>query len=410
MNDHSHSENSGRVQRLKRRSLLTGAAVGLGGVASAMFLGRGLAQTPSATPGSGSATPSPATPTPNPAYLASPPVEPLQRQILGSSPYLFQAPVDNLRGLLTPNRVHFVRNHYNTPQVDAKTWKLEVQGAVSKPLTLDLTQLQAMPSRTVTAFLECSGNGRAFFQPKTTGAPWTNGGVSVAEWTGVQLSHVLGLAGISPQAVDILSEGSDSGRVFRAIPKVKAMDPDTILAYAQNGEALTYDNGYPVRLLCPGWGGINSIKWIAKITVFDHVFQGFYNDRYYVYETPGLPKTPVQALGVKSFITGPASEASLPAGQPVTVTGFAYSGLGSISKVEVSVDNGQSYQDAQILEPVLRWAWVRWQYVWDKPPSGKATIKSRATDSAGNVQPETVAWNRYGYGNNAIQSRTIQVG
>jgi DMSO/TMAO reductase YedYZ molybdopterin-dependent catalytic subunit len=321
MGDWTRWDGHSQIRRLRRRSLLAGAAATLGGLASAAFFGQGSAQTPSPSPTPGGAGPPPATPTPNPAYLASPPVDQLQRQILATSPFLFQAPVDNLDGLITPNRVHFVRNHYNTPQLDAKTWKLEVQGAVSKPLTLNLAQLQAMPSRTVVAFIECSGNGRAFFQPKTTGAPWTNGGVSVAEWTGVQLSHLLDLAGIVSNAVDILSEGSDSGRVFRAIPKVKAMDPDTILAYAQNGEALTYDNGYPVRLLSPGWGGINSIKWIAKITVFDHVFEGFYNDRYYVCETPGLPKTPVQALGVKSFITKPVSGASVPAGQAVTISG-----------------------------------------------------------------------------------------
>lgn len=294
--------------------------------------------------------------------------------------------------------------------VDAATWKLEIAGSVKSPMTLTLNDLKAMPSKVLTAFIECSGNGRAFFNPKATGAAWTNGGISVAEWTDVPLVTVLDKAGLSDKTVDIVAEGGDSGKVIRGIPKAKALDPDTILAYGQNGEALTHDNGYPVRLVVPGWGGINSIKWIAKITAVDQPFVGFYNNRYYVYETPGLPKTPVQALGVKSFIARPTADTPVPANTAVMINGFAWSSLGEITKVEVSTDGGQSWHDAELLQPILRWAWVRWQYAWNTPAPGTVTLKSRATDKAGNVQPATVAWNRYGYGNNAIQSVSVRIG
>lgn len=360
--------------------------------------------TPTSTSGSGNAS---GTPAPG---LQSPPSVPLQRQILkAEGPKLWQAPVNDQVGIITPNSVHFVRNHFDTPMLDAAQWKLEIGGLVQKPYSLTLDELKAMPGKVLTCFIECSGNGRAFFTPKTTGAGWTNGGISVAEWTGVPLKTLLEQADLTDAAVNIVAEGGDSGRVYRALPRAKALDPDTIVAYGQNGEPLTYDNGYPVRLVTPGWGGINSIKWLDKLTAVGADFVGFYNNRYYVYETPGLPKTPVQALSVKSFITSPAKDGQLKAGAPATIRGFAYSGLGQITKVEVSVDGGQSWQPAQLLEPNLRWAWVRWQFSWQSPSAGNVALQSRATDQAGNVQPATVAWNRYGYGYNAIQSVNVTV-
>lgn len=393
--------------RVGRRTLLAGAAAGLGGLAGGMVLSRGAAQGgPGAQPSPGAPSPSP---TPDPRLVQSQPVQDLARTIYNNNPFLFGAPVDQLEGLITPNRVHFVRNHYDSPTVDAGAWQLRVEGAVASPLTLTLADLKAMPSRTVTCFIECSGNSRGQFQPRAAGTQWANDAISVAQWTGVPLADLLTLAGVAAATVDVVAEGGDSGKVYSAIPWEKALDPDTIVAYAQNGEALNRENGYPVRLVAPGWGGIRSIKWLARIEAVAQRFVGFYNDRYYVYETPGLPKTPVQALGVKSFITRPAADATLPAGRPATIAGVAYSGLGAIARVEVSVDGGQSWADAALLEPVLRWAWVRWQFRWGAPVAGSATLRSRATDTAGNLQPETVAWNRYGYGNNAIQSRAVTV-
>ncbi len=398
-----------RLPRVSRRRVLLGLAAGAVSIAAGDLAARAPdALAADATPG---ASPSPAASPVPPSDLSSPPSVPLQRQVLkAENPKLLQAPVNDLQGIITPNSVHFVRNHFDTPIVDAAQWKLEIAGTVKNSISLTLDALKAMPSKVLTSFIECSGNGRAFFSPKATGAAWTNGGISVAEWTGVPLAAVLEKAGLSENTVDIVAEGGDSGRVFRAIPKAKALDPDTILAYGQNGEALSHDNGYPVRLVVPGWGGINSIKWIAKITAVDQPFEGFYNNRYYVYETPGLPKTPVQALGVKSFIARPAKDSLVPASSPAVISGFAWSGLGEIAKVEVSTDGGQSWHDAELLQPVLRWAWVRWQYAWNTPAPGNATLQSRATDKAGNVQPASVAWNRYGYGNNAIQAVSVRIG
>ena len=376
---------------LPRRALLSGA-LALGGAAGAGALARTRAQ-----------------PQPPPGATDSPPTQALQRRVLSTDPLIAEAPVEDLTGLLVPNRVHFIRTHYGVPEVDAATWTLSVEGAVRQPLQLTLAELQALPSRTLTCFIECSGNSRGQFQPPASGSRWGNGGVSVAEWTGVPLSTVLEAAGASDRAVDVLAEGADGGRVYSAIPVQKALDPDTLVAYAQNGEWLTRENGYPVRLVVPGWGGIRSIKWLTKLTVTDEPWEGYYNNRVYVYETPGLPKTPVQAMGVKSFITRPRAGAELSAGGPVTIQGFAYSGVGQITRVEVSIDGGE-WRAARLLEPVLRWAWVRWQYVWENPTAGEVRLRSRSTDQDGNVQPETVAWNRYGYGNNSIQTVTVRVG
>jgi sulfite oxidase len=375
--------------RIGRRKMLTGLA--LGGVAGLSLLGKGVAQTPS--PGG---TP------------AAPGGDEFRKQ-LNASPLLLETRVERLTGVITPNNAHFVRSHNMIPTIDAKAWRLNIVGAVKNPRTYTLDDLKKMPRAVVTCFIECSGNSRSFFQPKATGAQWVNGAISVAEWAGVRLATLLEDAGLKPEAVDIVSIGGDSGQVYHAIPRAKALDPDTIVAYSQNGSPLTRENGYPVRLVVPGWTGISHTKWLIQIEAVDHPFVGFYNNRYYVFETPGLPKTPVQAAGVKSFITQPTPNAQLPAGQPVTITGFAYSGQSPIKQVEISIDGGETYVAAEMVSPVQKWAWVRWQYSWTPQERGMADLRSRATDQAGNVQPVAVPWNRYGYGYNAIQSVKVQV-
>ncbi len=380
--------------RFGRRRLL-GSAAALGGAA-------GLGSWAGAA-----AQPSPATP-PEPDLTQSVPVQELKRRVFSAAPLLLEAPVNDLQGIITPNRVHFVRSHYNTPMLDADTWSLSVEGAVSRPMRLSLADLTSMPATILTAFIECSGNSRGNFQPRPQGTGWSNGAISVAEWTGVSLARVLQIAGAAADTNVIAAEGLDSGKVYTGIPYEKALDPDTIIAYAQNGEALNRENGYPVRLIVPGWGGIKSIKWLGRIEVVRGPFASYYGDRTYVYETPGLPKTPVQAVGVKSFITRPAADAELLAGRPAAIAGYAYSGHGTITRVEVSVDGGP-WREARLLPPALRWAWVRWQFDWEAPAGGEAVLRSRATDDRGNVQPETVAWNRYGYGYNAIQQTKVKV-
>ena len=399
-----------RQPRPNRRALL-GAAAGLGGVLGGAYMA-----------GAGPARVQAAEATPTPAATAAPgspealgidssaPAVALKRHILKpDAPPLYEAPVYTQPGIITPTDVHFVRDHFETPVIDAAKWSMRVEGTVAHPLTLTLADLQAMPQHTVTCFIECSGNGRKFFSPKATGAGWENGGISVSEWTGVPLSTILQQAGLAANAVDIVAEGGDTGKVIRAIPKAKALDPDTIVAFAQNGGPLTRHNGYPVRLIVPGWGGICFIKWLARLEAVDHTFVGFYNDRYYVYETPGLPKKPVQALGVKSFLTSPRETTPVVAGKTATIVGFAYSGLGQITKVDVSLDEGKTWQAATLDTPILRWAWVRWRLPWPSPAAGAVSIQSRATDQAGNVQPTEVAWNRYGYGYNAIQTVKVTV-
>lgn len=382
------------ARRVGRRALLLGG-IGLSGAALAS---RAAAQVPASGQGQQPA-----------AGAESAPTQALQRRVYGTMPLLAGAPVNELEGIITPNRVHFVRNHFNVPQIDAATWTLTVTGAVRASRTFTLAELKALPNRSLVCYIECSGNSRGFFRPQASGTQWGNDAISVAEWTGVPLRDLLELVGLSERAVDIVAEGADAGRVYRAIPREKALDPDTLVAYLQNGETLTRENGYPVRLVVPGWGGISSVKWLTRIEAHETPFLGYYNNRTYVYETPGLPKRPVQALGVKSIITHPADGGTVPAGRPLVVQGYAWSGWAQITRVEVSVSGGP-WQEAQLLDPVLRWAWVRWRLELPAPAPGTLALRSRATDAGGNVQPETVAWNRYGYGNNAIQTVTVQVG
>ena len=176
------------------------------------------------------------------------------------------------RGYLTPASLFYIRNHGPTPIIDARTWQLSVEGpGVEKPLSLSYDELLRLPSVTVTRFIECAGNGRIFFQEYqgkvAKGRPWRYGSYAVAEWTGVALHEILERAHIKPSAVDVMPTGLDAAAVERPMPVSKAMQPDTIVAYAMNGDLLPPDHGFPARVVVPGWVGINSIKWVGKIFV-----------------------------------------------------------------------------------------------------------------------------------------------
>jgi len=327
------------------------------------------------------------------------------------TPPLAESPLDQIDGLVTPNYLHFVRNHYNGfPTIDQGTWKLTVSGVVARPLELSLTELRGLPTKTLTMVLECAGNTRGRFVPVTEGTQWGNGAASVAEYTGVPVADVMKLAGIKESAVDLVFASLDSGKVTRGLNKQKALDPDTMLVWAMNGEPLPIEHGFPIRVIVPGWIGVAHIKWLGSIEALDKPYDGFYNTRQYVYLKQGQESggTPMTTLPIKSVLARPRPGTEVPVG-PTTLSGFAWSGGEKITKVEVSTDGGATYKDARIEEPVLRWSWVRWQFTVDAPP-GTLSVATRATDAAGNVQPRTVEWNRFGYGYNAIQSWQLGVG
>jgi len=336
------------------------------------------------------------------------------------TPPLAESPLDQIDGLVTLNYLHFVRNHYNgfptidqgtwKLTIDQGTWKLKVSGVVARPLELSLTELRGLPTKTLTMVLECAGNTRGRFVPVTEGTQWGNGAASVAEYTGVAVADVMKLAGIKESAVDLVFASLDSGKVTRGLNKQKALDSDTMLVWAMNGEPLPIEHGFPIRVIVPGWIGVAHIKWLGSIEALDKPYDGFYNTRQYVYLKQGQESggTPMTTLPVKSVLARPKPGSMIPPGR-TTLAGFAWSGMEKIQKVEVSTDGGATYNDARLEDPVLRWSWVRWQFTVDAPP-GTLSVATRATDAAGNVQPRTVEWSRFGYGYNAIQSWQLGVG
>src|SRR5688572_3114783 len=245
-------------------------------------------------------------------------------------------PLDLVDGLIVPTSVFFVRSNYTVPSLERANWRLRVHGLVERPLELTFADLTAMPQRTLTAFLECSGNSRTRFDPPAEGTPWLDDAIGNAVWEGVPLGHVLDLAGVKPSVVQVVSQGADDPVMQRGLPLRAALDPDTLLVWKMNGEDLLPAHGSPVRLIVPGWGGIASTKWLIGLELIDHRFDGFWNAENYVLIAPdGTETGRVEEMPVKSVIVRPAAGNQVDAGL-VTVEGFAWSGRGGISRVEVS--------------------------------------------------------------------------
>ena len=317
-------------------------------------------------------------------------------------------PLDLVDDLLVPNSLFFVRSNYLVPRIDAASWRLHVGGLVARPLALSLADLRALPQRTLVAFLECSGNSRTRFLPVAEGTTWQNDAVGNAEWQGVPLAAVLDLAGFRPEAVDVVCQGGDDLAMRRGLPLRAALDPDTLLVWRMNGEDLPVAHGGPVRLLVPGWGGIASTKWLVGLELIDRPFDGFWNAVQYVLYAPSDEALGrVEEMPVKSVIARPGPDARLVSGE-VLVSGYAWSGHGAIEQVDVSVDGGATYAAAEIIDEAGPRSWVRFAYRWQARP-GPARLRARATDRAGQTQPETVPWNAKGYLMNAIHEVPVVV-
>jgi len=301
-------------------------------------------------------------------------------------------------GRLVPAERFFVRNHTRTPLIDARTWRLGVDGpGVRRPLSLSLRDLERLPSRGITAAIECAGNGRSFFGTQqgtpAAGTPWRLGAIGVARWRGVPLGEVLERAGLLRGAVDVLpwglddpyvTGGVDYGRVRRPLPLGKALD-DVLLAYEMNGHDLPPDHGHPVRLVVPGWVGIASIKWVGRLEVSDRALQTAWNTKWY----PGLGVQPVKSAFELPW------DAALPAGR-TRLEGRSWSGAAPIRRVEVSTDGGATWRGAELRGSSRPYQWVRWELPWTARP-GRHELLARATDRAGQTQPQTVPFNENGY-------------
>jgi DMSO/TMAO reductase YedYZ molybdopterin-dependent catalytic subunit len=322
----------------------------------------------------------------------------LQRRYITEAPENSETPLAALRSWVTPNRLFFVRNHWGVPEIDIAAWRLTIGGCVQRPIEWAYDDLAALPERTVFATVECAGNGRSFLQQHAHGVQWGAGAVGHAEWSGVPLCEVLEQAGLRPEAIEVLFEGADRGseadhpepmQFARSLPRAKALDPDTLLALRMNGEPLEAIHGAPVRLLVPGWYGVASVKWLRRIEVLDRTFAGYFQSTKYTVrrDTPDGPQPVIVGpMALKSEIIRPAAGEALGLGGN-RIFGVAWAGEDDVQQVEVSVEGGRSWQQAELVGPQTRYSWTMWEYLWEASAPGEYELLARATSSRGAVQP-----------------------
>lgn len=388
---------SSASSRVTRRKLLAGTAIATGGLGLALTTRVG-AQTPTPPPAPTS-TAVPQAP-PDPTKVQGLPVSPvghrspfvkLERTFAqnptNTATWSF-TPLQDLWGTITPADLHFERHHAGVPIIDPSEHRLIVHGLVERPMEYTMADLQRFPSVTRTYFVECSGNSLAGWgQTKPTDtAQNIHGLVSNSEWTGVPVATILREVGVKPEAKWALAEGADAAVMTRSIPIEKLMD-DALLAYAQNGEPLRPEQGFPLRLVLPGWEGNTQIKWLRRLKLGDSPFMTREETSKYTDVMPdGRARQFTFVMEAKSLITWPSAGHILPALGFWEIRGIAWSGRGRITRVEVSTDGGKTWANAELVEPVLPLALTRFRFGWQW--NGEETvIVSRATDETGYVQP-----------------------
>ncbi len=353
-------------------------------------------------------------------------------RVLSDRPINCETPVTLLDDEITPNHLHFVRNNGHVParaeRGDLTGWSLAVDGEVQRALKLTLDELKQYGAIERALVLECAGNGRAGFNPPASGNQWTLGGVGCALYRGVRLRDVLNAAGIKPTAVYVGYYGEDphlSGdlkrqAISRGVPIAKALDEHTMLAWEMNGEPLPALHGFPLRLICPGWPASTSGKWLTRLWVRDREHDGekmtghsYRLPRYPVAPGATVPKEDmamIEELPVKSLISLPGSGVEHPVSRALAMRGQAWSGSGDVRALQISIDFGQSWLNADLRRPRNKYAWQRWTAEVRFPVRGYYEIWARATDAAGRMQPMVVpGWNPEGYCNNAMQRIAVKV-
>jgi len=316
-----------------------------------------------------------------------------------------RTPLQDLDGIITPNGLFYERHHGGVPTIDPAQHRLMVHGLVDRPLIFTVEDIRRFPSVSRIHFLECSGNP-TYKKPFGKTASDLVGLLSCAEWTGVSLKLVLQEAGLQPQAKWVVAEGADAAALTRSIPIEKCMD-DALLVYSQNGERLRPQQGYPLRLLLPGFEGNMNVKWLRRLHVTaEPVYSREETSKYTDLMPDGTAREFTFVMEAKSIITRPSGGQRLTARGFQEITGIAWSGRGKIAKVEVSVDDGRTWQEAQLQEPILTRALTRFRLPWQWDGQA-AVIQSRATDETGYVQPmlaelTAVRGDNSFYHNNAI--------
>ncbi len=348
--------------------------------------------------------------------------------LLTSRPPQLETPVHYFKELITPNEALFVRWHLaNIPtSVDLSQWRLKIGGNIGKNLELSMGDLKSKFEKvTYTAVIQCSGNGRSFFEPRVAGGQWKNGAMGNVTWTGVRLKDILNMAGLKTGSADVAFNGLDSPvlpttpDLIKSLPVDKAVEDDIMVAYEMNGEPLTMLNGFPARLVVPGWYATYWVKSLSDITVLTKQFDGFWMKG--AYRIPDDPcacippgsapnkTTPINRMDTRSVIVAPVEGARLGANRPVEIMGIAFSGGYSIRDVIVSVDGGKTWKEARLGEDKGKYSWIQWFYSWKPEKAGKYTIMARATNSIGESQPFEILWNPAGFRWNRIEKIEVVV-
>jgi len=339
----------------------------------------------------------------------------------------YETPVEMFREAFTPNDAFYVRWHSAVPDVSREEWRLRIAGpGVQKPREYGYDELRRhFKHAEVAAVNQCSGNRRGLFVPHVPGVQWGYGAMGNAVWGGVRLKDVLEHAGVAASAVEIVANGADAPMLtgpdfVKSLPMWKALDPDTLIAFEMNGEPLPTWNGFPARVVAPGWTATYWVKAVTELLVNDKPFDGFWMKT--AYRVPkGMfgdsrfasqdseQNVPITTIRVNSLIVGPAPGATLAAGQPVEVMGIAWDGGSGIRQVEVSLDGGANWREAKLGRDLGRYSWRQWRYTFKPGAAGPLTFLARAVARDGSTQSEHLVHNPAGYHHNVVQRADYHV-
>ena len=365
--------------RTDRRRFLTSGAALAGYVTGAVRSGRGQTAAPEAPPGD------------NLAYGRPSRFANAIRRARGQASTIrdtaLTTPLQDLDGIITPSGLHFLMDHVNGfPDLDPQHHRLLMHGMVDRPLSFTMDELKRLPSVSKIYFLECNANSRPLRGPNAESVQLVHGRTSCSEWTGVLLSVLLEECGVQSGGSWVVAEGSDANKYTMSIPLAKATD-DILVAYAQNGEVVRPQQGYPLRLVVPGWEAIRSVKWLSRIKVVDQPHMAWHESGNNADTTPdGKGLWFRFELGPKSVITRPSGGHRLPGHGFYEITGLAWGGAGAVRRVDLSTDGGRTYHEAELQQPVLRYAHTRFRFPW-RWSGDEAVLQSRCTDERGEVQP-----------------------
>lgn len=343
----------------------------------------------------------------------------------------FETPMEYFNEAITPNDAFFVRWHLsNIPEVSADTWRLKIGGdAAEAPYELTFDELRKFEPVELVAVNQCSGNRRGLSSPHVPGVEWGYGAMGNARWKGARLKDILARAKLKKDALEIGLDGADAGAnpatpdFVKSIPVWKALDENTLVAYEMNGAPLPHLNGFPVRLIVPGWTGTYWTKQLVSLQALSKPLGGFWMnpayripigkfplvDRFVSQETPGNPTTPITEIVVNSLITNLQDGQKVSAGRPVEVKGIAWDGGYGINLVEVSTDNGRTWRRAELGKDLGRFSFRQWSYGFTPQERGQVTVMAKATNSRGSTQTFELIFNPAGYHNNVVQKINLQV-